>query len=81
MVERRADIEAFLRRLVVAIEAAEAAGITTPDAIAERLNARGITTRKGRRWTAATAAKFLNSAGARRYRSGREDGTPHEYEE
>jgi Recombinase-like helix-turn-helix domain len=71
LTERRQQIEAFVRRLVVEVEAAEAAGKTTPDAIADHFNAKGITTRKGRRWTGATVAKFLGSPGAKRYRSDR----------
>lgn len=75
MAERRADIEAFVRGLVREIETAEAVGMTAPEAIAEHFNAKGITTRKGRRWTGAAAAKFLGSRGARRYRSGGEGGS------
>ena len=70
MTERRADIEAFVRHIVAEVEAAEAAGMRTPQAIAEHFNANGLTTRKGRRWNAATVAKFLSSRGARRYRTG-----------
>ncbi len=70
MAHRRQEIEAFVRHLVVKIEAAEAAGMTAPQAIADHFNAKGVTTRKGRRWTGATVAKFLNSPGAKRYRSG-----------
>ncbi len=69
MIERRHEIEAFVRRIVGEIEAAEAAGITEPHAIAEHFNATGITTRKGRGWNGATVAKFLSSPGAKRYRS------------
>ena len=69
MVHRRQEIEAFVRRLVVKIEAAEAAGMSAPQAIADQFNAKGVTTRKGRRWTGATMAKFLSSPGAKRYRS------------
>ncbi len=69
MARRRPDIEAFLRRLVVEVEAAEAAGMTAPQAIADHFNAKGVTTRKGRRWSGATVAKFLSSPGAKRYRS------------
>ena len=69
MTHRRQQIEAFVRHLVVKIEAAEAAGIFAPQAIADHFNAKGITTRKGRRWTGATMAKFLGSPGAKRYRS------------
>ncbi len=71
MRQRRQDIEAFVRHLVGEMAAAEAAGITAPQAIAEHLNARGITTRKGRRWTGTIVAKFLRSKGAERYRSER----------
>ena len=69
MAQRRQEIEAFVRHIVVEVEAAEVAGMTVPHAIAEHLNAKGITTRKGRRWTGATVAKFLSSQGAKRYRS------------
>ncbi len=69
MAQRREEIEAFVRGLVAEVEAAEAAGMTAPQAIAEHFNARGLTTRKGRRWTGATVAKFLSSPGAKRYRS------------
>ncbi len=64
------EIEAFVRHLVVEVEAAEAAGMTAPQAIADHFNAMGVTTRKGRRWTGATVAKFLSSPGAKRTRSG-----------
>ncbi len=70
MAQRRDEIEAFVRGLVAEVEAAEAAGMTAPQAIAEHFNAQGITTRKGRRWTGASLAKFLSSPGAKRYRSG-----------
>jgi hypothetical protein len=69
MAQRRRQIEAFVRRFVVEVEAAEAAGMTAPQAIAEHFNAKGVTTRKGRRWTGVTVAKFLSSPGAKRYRS------------
>lgn len=69
MTESKAGIEAFIRAIVAEIVAAEAQGITTPAAIAEYLNAQGITTRKGRRWNAATVGKFLSSPGARRFRA------------
>ena len=59
-----------MRRIVVEIEAAQAAGTTAAQAIADHLNAKNVTTRKGRRWTGASVAKFLGSPGARRYRSG-----------
>lgn len=74
MAQRRQEIEAFVRHLVGELEAAEAAGMTVPHAIAEHFNAKGITTRKGRRWTGATVAKFLSSPGVKRYRSGGEGG-------
>ena len=70
MAQRRQEIETFVRHLVVEVEAAEAAGMTTPQAIADHFNAKGVTTRKGRRWTGATVAKFLSSPGAKRLRSG-----------
>ena len=70
MAQRRQEIEAFVRNLVVEVEAAEAAGMTAPQAIADHFNAKGVTTRKGRRWTGASVAKFLSSPGAERYRSG-----------
>ncbi len=69
MAQRRQDIEAFVRQLVVEVEAAEAAGMTAPQAIADHFNAKGVTTRKGRRWTGSAVAKFLGSPGAKRYRS------------
>ncbi len=69
MARRRGEIEAFVRRLVVEVEAAEAVGMTAPQAIADHFNANGVTTRKGRSWTGATVAKFLGSPGAKRYRS------------
>ena len=75
MGQGRDEIEAFVRRLVTEVEAAEAAGMTAPQAIAEHFNAQGITTRKGRRWTGASLAKFLGSPGAKRYRSDRQGGT------
>ncbi len=74
MVQRRKEIEAFVRHIVAEVEAAEAAGMTTPQAIAEHFNAKGLTTRKGRRWTGATVAKFLASPGAKRYRSSGQSG-------
>ena len=64
-----------MRRLVLEVEAAEAAGITAPQDIADRFNANGVTTRKGRCWTGATVAKFLGSPGAQRYRSVGNRGT------
>lgn len=63
-----------MRRIVAEVEAAEAAGITTPQAIAEHFNAIGLTTRKGRGWTGATVAKFLSSPGAKRYRTSGKGG-------
>ena len=69
MEHSRQEIEAFVRHLVVKIEAAEAAGMSAPQAIADHFNANGVTTRKGRRWTGVTVAKFLSSPGAKRYRS------------
>lgn len=61
-------------RLVVEVESAEAAGMTAPQAIADHFNTKGVTTRKGRQWTAATVEKFLSSPGAKRYRSEEDRG-------
>lgn len=69
LTEHRQDIEDFVRGIVREVEAAEAVGKSTPQALADHFNARGLTTRKGRTWTAATMAKFLSSKGARRYRT------------
>ncbi|MDP6604187.1 MAG: recombinase family protein [Rhodospirillales bacterium] len=66
MATSRQEIEAFVRRIVAEIAAAEAAGATAAQAIANHLNAEGITTRKGRRWTGPGVAKFLASPGAKR---------------
>ncbi len=74
MAHRRDEIEAFVRHLVVEVEAAEAAGMTAPQAISDHFNAKGVTTRKGRRWTGATVAKFLGSPGVKRYRSAGKGG-------
>ena len=63
MSERRQEIKAFLRHLVVEVEAAEAAGMTAPHVIVEHFNTKGISTDKGRRWTGATVAKFLSGMG------------------
>ena len=65
----RQEIEDFVRHILVEIEAAELAGITGGKAIADHLNAKGVTTRKGRYWIGATVAKFLSNPGAGRYRS------------
>ena len=59
-----------MRHLVAEIEAAEAEGIVSPQAIADYLNGKSLATRKGRGWTGATVAKFLSSPGAKRYRTG-----------
>ncbi len=74
MVQRREEIEAFVRGRVAEVEAAEAAGMTAPQDIAEHFNAKGLTTRKGRRWTGATVARFLSSPGAKCTRSVGEGG-------
>ncbi len=49
MARRRQEIEAFVRYLIVEVEAAEAAGLTAPQAIADHFNAKGVTARRGRR--------------------------------
>ena len=72
MTRSRAEIEAFVSNIVARIEAAEAHGIATPQAIADHLNATGLTTRKGRGWTAAGVQKFLASPGAKRFRKSAE---------
>ncbi len=74
MAQRRHEIEAFVRHIVAEIEAAETAGTTAPQAIADHLNANGVTTRKGRHWNRASVAKFLDSPGAKRFRSGAKGG-------
>ena len=81
MAQGRQDIEAFVRQLVAEVEAAEAAGMTAPQAIAEHFNAKGVSARKGRRWTAVTVVKFLGSPGVKRYRSGGKDGPPGDADE
>ena len=77
MAQRRQEIEAFVRRLAVEVAAA---GVTAPQAIAEHLNTKGVTTRKGRRWTSATVAKFLSSPYAKRHRPDGEGGAHGESE-
>ena len=72
MAQPRPEIEAFVRRIVGEMGAAHAAGATAAQAIADHLNTKGVTTRKGRRWTGPSVAKFLASPGAARYRSERE---------
>ena len=67
MVRRQQEIEAFVRRIIAEIEAVKAAGTTGARAIADHLNAKGVTSRRGRHWTGATIAKFLSSPGAKRY--------------
>jgi hypothetical protein len=74
MAQRRQEIETFVRHLIVEVEAAEAAGMTAPQAIADHFNAKGVTARKGRRWTGATVAKFLGRPRAKCYRSGGKAG-------
>ncbi len=68
--ERRQAIEVFLRRLVAEIEDVRSTGADTSQEIAEALNSRRITTRKGRSWTAGTVRKFLSSPGAKRHGAG-----------
>ena len=72
MAQPRREIEAFIRRIVAEIGAAQAAGATAAQAIADHLNVKGVTTRKGRCWTGPSVAKFLASPGAKHYRSERE---------
>ncbi len=42
MAQRRQEIEAFVRQHVIEVEAAEAAGMTAPQAIADHFNANSI---------------------------------------
>ena len=74
MAQRQQEIEAFVRHLVGEVEAAEAPGMTAPQAIADQFNAKGVTTCNGRRRAGATVAQFLGSSGTKRYRSGGERG-------
>ena len=69
MTQRREEVEAFVRQLVAEVEAAEAEEMVSPQAIADHFNAKGVTTRKGRRWTGVMVAKFFGSPSAKRYRS------------
>jgi hypothetical protein len=66
----RAAIEAFVRHIVAAIAAAREEGAATDAEIADALNRRGLTSRKGRAWTGVMVAKFLASPGARRLGAG-----------
>ena len=54
-------VDVFLRRAMVEIEDSVAVGANDAQSIADMLNTRGSTTRKGRRWTAATINKLLSS--------------------
>ena len=62
----RAAIESFVRGIVTAIATAREEGAATHAEIADALNRRGLTSRKGRAWTGVMVAKFLASPGARR---------------
>jgi hypothetical protein len=66
LADRRDESERYVGEVLAAIAAARAAGAGTDAEIAGALDARGITSRKGRRWTATAVAKFLASPGARR---------------
>jgi hypothetical protein len=63
---RRDESERYVRSVLSAIDAARARGAATDAEIAAALDAQGITSRKGRRWTAVAVARFLASPGARR---------------
>ena len=63
MAQRRQEIEAFVQHLVVEVEAAEAAGMTAPQAIADHFNAKGVTTRT--RAGTGPARLWPNSSAAR----------------
>ena len=71
MVRRQQEIEAFVRRIIAEIEAVKAAGTTGARAIADHLNAKGVTSRRGRHWTGATIAKFLRQPRCQALRAGR----------
>ncbi len=67
MAQWRQEIEAFVRHLIVEVEAAEAAGMTAPQAIADHFNAKGVTTRKAgagpaRLWPNSSAGRALSAA-------------------
>ena len=62
----RASIESFVCGIVTAIATAREEGAATHAEIADALNRRGLTSRKGRAWTGVMVAKFLASPGARR---------------
>ena len=81
MAQGRQDIEAFVRQLVAEVEAAEAAGMTAPQAIAEHFNAKGVTTRKSLRSTSVPMFKFLGSPGVQYCRSGGKGGPPGDADE
>ena len=66
MTKQQHENKAFVRNLIVEVEAAAVVGITTPHTIADHFNANGVTSRKGRRWTGTNVAKFLNSPGVKR---------------
>jgi len=57
-------VDVFLRRVMAEIEDSVSAGATDAQNIADALNTRGSTTRRGRRWTAATINKLLSSSRA-----------------
>lgn len=67
--DRKTEVRAFVRAIVAEVLAAEANGLLEPGAVADHLNAKRITTRKGRPWNAATVEKFLSSPGAHRFRA------------
>jgi len=67
--DRKRKVRAFVRTIVAEILAAEANGLLESAAIADHLNAKRITTRKGRTWNAVTVEKFLSSPGAHRFRA------------
>jgi SAM-dependent methyltransferase len=81
MTKQQQKHEAFVSHVLVEIEAAALAGVTTPQAIADHLNASGVTSRKGRFWTSATVVKFLNSPGVKLSLLGRKVETTSNLEE
>ncbi len=66
MAARNAEHEAFVRHILSEIADAQATVGSDRAALAEALNARGVTSRRGRPWSAETLQKFLASPGVKR---------------
>ena len=65
MAARNAKHEAFVRRILSEIADAQATVGSDYAALAEALNARGVTSRRGRIWTDVALRKFLASPGVK----------------